>query len=728
MAKRGTNELRLERFLGKGIVIAVVLILEDLLFYIILNYLFNIILNLGQWQGNMDHPEYYIGIKNIFPDFERIHKYHSIYGFICLVYSCFCLVVNIRQGYRMRASFSSKGFNLNQKGCSRWTTTKEIRKQYRSIPDRDKPFPGYGGTIVSRIGKNLYIDPDLTNNLCIGITRSGKGEMYVIPSIDVYSRAENKTSMVVLDPKIELYKTSKKTLEERGYEVYLLSLVDPEHSMGFSPLDQVISLYAAGDYANAELLVQTFCYSIFNPDKPINGDTFWQDSPTSLLSALVIAVIEDVFEWIKVENATGEEKKKHIQKINMFSIINLFGELVSQTTPDNPYVTGLDMFFQMRPSLDRAKIKFFGVEVAGSRTKASIYSSMLMKLTIFTYENFAKMTAESTMNLEDIGFGDKPIAVFIEMPDYDKSAHFLGSVFIRQLYFVLARKATRQQNGRCKNRVKIIADEFGNMPAIEAMENIITVCLGRNISFDLYIQAYAQLNKLYGDNAKTISGNCGNTIYILSDDDDTTKQISANLGNETIVDMQRNGSRLSANKTIMETTADKPLLNPNELEELKPGECVIKRIMKRRDLKGKLITPHPIFNSLENKRRLLFRYEYLTDTFPNPDEVDISDVNKEDLSHIKVNERVWDYRMSFALFNFTTTEKESNKKEKIIKIGELDNSENLIAALKEVLGSTIKKNMKIDTVLDMLREADLDEQTKEKYMDLLYMGKEEMTE
>lgn len=725
MAKRGTNELRLERFLGKGIVIAVVLILEDLLFYLMINYLFNIILNLGQWQGNMDHPEYYIGIKNIFPDFERIHKYHSIYGFICLVYGCFCLVVNIRQGYRMRASFSSKGFNLNQKGCARWTTTKEIRKQYRSIPDRDKPFPGYGGTIVSRIGKNLYIDPDLTNNLCIGITRSGKGEMYVIPSIDVYSRAENKTSMVVLDPKTELYKTSKKTLEERGYEVYLLSLVDPEHSMGFNPLDQVISLYAAGDYANAELLVQTFCYSIFNPDKPINGDTFWQDSPTSLLSALVIAVIEDVFEWIKVENATGEEKEKHIQKINMFSIINLFGELVSQTNPDNPYITGLDMFFQMRPALDRAKIKFFGVEVAGSRTKASIYSSMLMKLTIFTYENFAKMTAESTMNLEDIGFGDKPIAVFIEMPDYDKSAHFLGSVFIRQLYFVLARKATRQKNGKCKNRVKIIADEFGNMPAIEAMENIITVCLGRNISFDLYIQAYAQLNKLYGENAKTIAGNCGNTIYILSDDDETTKKFSTNLGSETIIDMQRNGSRLSGNKTIMESTAEKPLLNMNQLEELKPGECVIKRIMKRRNLKGKLITPHPIFNSEENGRRLLFRYEYLTDTFPNPDEVDMKNVNKEDLTHIKVEERVWDYRMSFALFNFTRTEDKPDKKEKTVKIGELENSENLIAALKEVLGSTIKKNMKIDTVMDMLQDADIDEQTKEKYMDLLEMGKEE---
>lgn len=717
------NELRLERFLGNGIVIAFVLIVEDLLFYILINYLFNIVVNLRE--ANWCHPEYCIEIKNILPDFKRIHEYNDIYGFIFLIYGCFCLLINIMQGYRMRASFSDKGFNLMQKGCARWTTTKELKRQYSRIPDRDKVFPGYGGTIVSRIGKHLFIDTDLTNNLCIGITRSGKGEMYVIPSIDVYSRAEKKTSMVVLDPKTELYKTSKETLEERGYEVYLLSLVDPEHSMGFNPLDQVISLYAAGDYANAELLVQTFCYSIFNPDKPINGDTFWQDSPTSLLSALVIAVIEDVFEWIKVENATGEEKEKHIQKINMFSIINLFGELVSQTNPDNPYITGLDMFFQMRPALDRAKIKFFGVEVAGSRTKASIYSSMLMKLTIFTYENFAKMTAESTMNLEDIGFGDKPIAVFIEMPDYDKSAHFLGSVFIRQLYFVLARKATRQKNGKCKNRVKIIADEFGNMPAIEAMENIITVCLGRNISFDLYIQAYAQLNKLYGENAKTIAGNCGNTIYILSDDDETTKKFSTNLGSETIIDMQRNGSRLSGNKTIMESTAEKPLLNMNQLEELKPGECVIKRIMKRRDLKGKLTTPHPIFNSEENGRRLLFRYEYLTDTFPNPDEVDMKNVNKEDLTHIKVEERVWDYRMSFALFNFTRTEDKPDKKEKTVKIGELENSENLIAALKEVLGSTIKKNMKIDTVMDMLQDADIDEQTKEKYMDLLEMGKEQ---
>lgn len=728
MRKKNSNrELKLERFLGNGIVLAVLLILEDVLLFLIVNYLFNIVLNIGSRMEDLPHPQHYLGIENCIPDMDRIHKYGEIYGYLSLVYVCFCIFIDIRQAYRMRASFSDKGFNLNQKGSARWATTSEIKQQYIKIPDREKAFPGYGGTIVSRIKDSLYIDTDIINNLYIGITRSGKGEMFVIPSIDVHSRAEKKTSMVVLDPKTELYKTSKETLEKRGYDVYLLSLVDPEHSMGFNPLSQIIVLWEEGDCANAELLVQTFCYSIFNPDKPTNGDTFWQDSPTCLLASLVIAVMEDVFLLIGEENASGEKKKKYLQKINLFSIINLFGELVSQTNPDNPYITGLDMFFEVRPPLDRAKIKFFGVKVAGTRTKASIYSSMLMKLTIFTYENFAKMTAESTLDLEDIGFGDKPVAVFIEMPDYDKSAHFLGSVFIRQLYFVLARRATREKNGKCKNRVKIIADEFGNMPAIEAMETIITVCLGRNISFDLYIQAYAQMNKLYGENAKTIAGNCGNTIYILSDDDETTEKFSKNLGNETIIDMQRNGKRLSGNKTIMETPLEKPLLNMNQLEELRPGECVVKRVMKRRDRKGRLIKPHPIFNSVENGRRLLFRHEYLTDTFPNPDEVDMQDVNHEDLTHIDIHERVWNYRLSFALYNFVSAQQEKKAvKEKETTMGDLENSESLTDALTAVLGVVVTRNMRTETVVELLEEAELDERTKGKYIELLHMGKEDV--
>ncbi len=75
-----------------------------------------------------------------------------------------------------------------------------------------------------------------------------------------------------------------------------------------------------------------------------------------------------------------------------------------------------------------------------------------------------------------------------------------------------------------------LLDEFGNMPAIEGMSNIITVCLGRNIRFNLIIQAYSQLKQKYGDDSDTIIGNCGNQIYILTTDKNTANHFSEMLG------------------------------------------------------------------------------------------------------------------------------------------------------------------------------------------------------
>lgn len=719
---RERHELKLERFLGRKPVVAAIMILEDILFFFIISYLANVVCNIGQLLKDPGHPGRYFGILNCLPDMERIREHSEVYLFLFALWFIFCIFIDIRQGYRMRAAFSSHGFNLNQKGYARWTTEEEIREQYIKIPDRDRGFAGYGGTIISRMGNSLFIDTDMVNNLIIGITRSGKGEMEVIPSIDVYSRAEKKTSLVVCDPKTELYKTSKKTLEERGYDVYLLSLVDPEHSMGFNPLGQIVELYVKGDFSNAELLAQTFSYSIFNPDKQAGGDTFWQDTPSSLLTALILAHVDDCYRLDQMEGT-----HEHIRKVNMYSIINTFGELVGKRDPEDPDVTALDSYFNNRPPLDRARMKYIGIEVAGYRTKGSIFASMFAKLTIFTYENIAKMTAESSLDLEEIGFGKKPVAVFLEIPDYDKSTHFLATVFLRQMYFVLARRATRNPSGKCDNRVRVIADEFGNLPAIEAMENIMTVCLGRNIAFDLYIQAYSQLTKLYGENAKTITGNCGNTIYILSDDDETTERFSKNLGNETVIDLQRNGQRLSTKKNITESSLEKPLLNMNQLEELKPGECVVKRVMKRTDRKGQRITPHPVFNSEENGRRFLFRYEYLKDTFPDPGDIDLKEINTEDRSHINLQERVWDPWKSFELSDFRNraakdkTSFHEEEKEPFMVI-DLSNRETVMPAIEEELGKEIPLDMEIGQLKQELEESGLDGKKAGIFSDLLNIG------
>lgn len=604
---------------------------------------------------------------------------------------------NVRTNY--------KDNNIGQKGTARWTTIREIQQQYKCIPEKTLSYNGGGGVPICEYRNKIYIDDSPVNNLIIGITRSGKGEMFVFPMIDIYSRAgaddnSKKASIIATDPKLELYANSFDTLKKRGYDVCCLNLVEPLKSMGYNPLQMIIDAYKAENYDEAEMLASTFAYSIFNPGAG-GGDEFWDTESANLLVALILAHIDDCLkedQHVNVENLKkfrklqerwdkaseieragvkkaiedvyekAEEQKtfweKQIEKnprinanrpkeaydnvihqfetegiyklsaippdqkfvpsdkyermITMYSIVNTFTELGRLTNSEDGS-SALDDYFAVRPVGDRGKLKYSAIEVAGDQTKGSIFASCLAKLTIFTYNDIAKMTARTEFDLADVGFGDKPIAIFLGIPDYDQSNHFIASVFIRQLYFILAKKATAA-GGKCKREVIFLLDEFGNLPAIEGMANIITVCLGRNIRFDLVIQSYAQVEKLYDKDADTIIGNCGNKIYILTNDNQTAENYSQSLGNKTITTVSRSGGKLSQNKSFTESQEERPLLNPNELMQLQPGECVVTRVMKRQDKQYNNVAPTPIFNHGDTKFK--YRFQYLADDFTDGKTVD----------------------------------------------------------------------------------------------------------
>ena len=732
--KDKNRTMRLNQFLANKYMMTIIVIVIDIILFSLINYILNSIYALPEWIRDIDHPSNYIGIKNVFP---HLRNTSNIYKGIQIVSWIFVVLYDVIFIFRVRTAYAAENFNVGQKGDSRWTTLKEIQEQYKEIPEKDKKYPGMPGIIISRWKDKIYIDDSVVNNLIIGITRSGKGEMFVFPSIDVYSRAEIQPSMIICDPKVELFKSSKKILEERGYEVHLLNLADPIHSMGFNPLTEIIETYKQKDYATAELLAQSFAYSVFNPDESKGDSQFFDSTAAQLLTALIIAHIEDCLgedrrnayklkKWEEKREAfdaleSQEEKeiarrsyqlykregidvindkridyippeekigpfKNHEEDINMYSIINTFTELGRMKTEDGS-VSMLDLYFSERPALDRAKLKYASIEIAGYRTKASVYANMLAKMTIFTYQNIAKMTAESSIQLKDIGFGKKPMAIFLGIPDYDRSNHFLASVFIRQVYFVLAKMCI--QTMKCERPVKFICDEFGNIPAIESMANIITVCLGRNISFDLYIQSYAQLNKLYEEDADTIIGNCSNQIYILAEDEKTADKFSKLVGNETVIDLQRMGKKLAIGKNFTESNIEKPLLNVNQLLNLKEGECVVVRATKRKDLEGKKIVSNPIFNSAEFNTAFKYRYEYLLDSFPNPNEILLSEVNSEDISFVNERNKMWDYALTFRQF------RENNTNEIINGKTMRDVNPQIYSALKQSIIKMLGENSEI---------------------------------
>lgn len=577
-----------------------------------------------------------------------------------LAYGLATLVI-VKFIFNFKASF--KDIEEGQKGTSRFATRDEIDKQYKAVPIVEELYEGKGGVPIARGYKDyiviggkkvlkevMYIDDSSSNNLIIGTTRSGKGELYVFPTIDLYSRAKEKASLVVNDPKAELYSASKEILEERGYRVEVLNLINPLNSMSYNPLQLIIDAYEQKDYSTAQGLCKTLTHMLYY--KPDTKDPFWQNSAMSLVNALILAVTEKCFEDCKIyykkidelKNSDKANKNKLIKnlereiekiksKITLYTVANMLSELGSKT--DIKGNNELDKYFSKLDVDSVAKMQYATSNFSKGEARGSIFSVAMSELNIFTMDEIAKLTAKNSINLKEIGFksaDNRPVALFMTIRDFDKSNHVIASIFVRQLYYVLAKEATFNEPAKCDREFIFLLDEFGSMPAIEGMDSIITVCLGRNIKFNLVIQAISQLKKLYGDDYKTILGNCSNKFYIFTNEVETAEEFSKLLGDKTIVTYSRSGEILDTTKHQTESVDGRKLLTADELMHLEEGEIAIVRGTKRRDLEGNKIRPFPIFNTAEHT--LKYRYEYLGDFFDNSKNL----INKEILTlHSNVN-------------------------------------------------------------------------------------------
>lgn len=680
-------------------------LLGALVFFLLSNTLINFCItnvrNLLQGLGNPDPP----GVS--FDFLGLLFTTSDIPALGYLFMGVATLIVGGIFYYKLRSNFKdiTEG---DAKGSSRFTTLKEIQQQYKAIPEKateEEPhFRGEGGVPVSRYEDKIYIDDSKSNNLWIGTTRSGKGEIGMFPMIDIYSRAEQPASMVINDPKAELLAASKATLEHRGYHVEALNLIEPEiRSMSFQILRMVITSYEEGDLGKAEQHAKAIAHMLYSD--PDAKDKFWQDSASSLCTALILGLCE-------------KNLPDHPEKITMYSVANTLNELASQQETDEKgtMISGLDHFFDSLPRNHPAKLQYATVKFASGagQTVAGIFANAFDKLSIFTLTPIAKMTSHHSFDMRKVGFGKhitgfasaqgevtatfpegtertrantnglfkfshdrslnegqtvtfhdhktdttltvmveaineetgtvtykvqneqqevitlrefehftKPTAVFLLTPDDDTSLHVIASLYVKQLYTELAKTSYFTPGRKCIRQVIFILDEFGNMPSISDMGNMITVSLGRRIHFNLVVQDLSQIKHKYDKEADNIIGNCANKMYLLSTDYETNEEFSKLLGEKTISSNSRSGSTLSTDKNKTEGTDGRRLLDASELGRLQPGEMVVYRGIKREDLNRENVTPYPIYN--HGKTRMKFRYEYLSDKF-NTD-TDLEDID-----------------------------------------------------------------------------------------------------
>ena len=225
-----------------------------------------------------------------------------------------------------------------------------------------------------------------------------------------------------------------------------------------------------------------------------------------------------------------------------------------------------------------------------------------------------KSEKEMAIRSLDVLYITDSYAIFMVVPDYDSSMHVICSIFVRQIYQTLSQLATITRGQKLHRRVQFILDEFGNMPPIEGMDSMLTVCLGRNILFALVVQGYNQIDSLYGkDKATSIKDNCQNHLYIFTTNKDTAKEISEKIGYRTIEIDSRSGKVLDLDSTRTTSVDRQPLLSENRLMQLQEGEMVVIRSIMRRDKKGRDIRPKAIFNT--EHMRMKYRYQYLAEDF-----------------------------------------------------------------------------------------------------------------
>ena len=726
--------MKLEYLLSNNYTIIAVVVIVDILVVLAIALVLGMISSLPGILSGVTDAGKLISVKSIVSVLSGITVGGAAVGLLLLA------VIDVFLVYKIKVSWSDKAINVGQRGTDRFTTEDEIKDQYTAIEPLFTPYKGDPGILISRIGNTFYIDQMVVNNLLIGITRSGKGETEVKTSIEIYSRAENQPSLIVNDQKIELYKTFAPILRERGYKVYLLNASNPLLSMGFNLIGLAVQYYKKKDYDTAEQVTNSLAHSFFNVDEAVGDMVFFTASASALFSAMCLAAMQDAFEADERENNTRYERWKKLDEesrkahpfryrndnektVNLYSMIVNFGQLVSRPVNKDGSRTLLDVYFESRPDNDRARLKYLNTEVAPGKTKSSIFSEMLRNLESFTLRNVGRMTAESTIEFSEIGFGKQPVAIFLATPSYDTYLHKIPTIFIRQMYFALG-KICDDHKGKCDRQVKVIFDEAGNMPPVDLMDTMTTMGLGQNISFDLYLQNYEQLDNLYGkDMARTISGNCGNHFYLQTSSEDTAELFSHMLGNRSVIDVQRAGGKLGLNKYYTESVIERPLLLPNELMQLQEGEIAIFRRSKRRDRAGNSIRPLPIFNSRENGRYLWYFYQYAPeDKFPNPNEVSLIDVCTDSRKQINLEERIWDIRKSFRLLGVQVNLPESRQtKQGAVKktLQETGKYSVISQMLRRTLGDHFEEEYGItgDTTLaeyvSFIRSQDINETEKE---------------
>ncbi len=446
-------------------------------------------------------------------------------------------------------------------GYSKLMSEKEMKKDYgiKKVHLKDDTYDA-GGIPIINDGKDAWVDDSgQPHSLIMGASGSGKTQALMYPYIKILGR--HGESMIVTDPKGELYEECGNMLKEKGYRIILINFRDPKEGAAWNPFSYPYRVYKEGNVDKANELLQDLASNILI-DPNNKAEPFWEQTASNFFTGLSLGLFDDAKE----------------EEININSI-NMMAEVGEDRIGASNYIKE---YFKSKGELSPAYIAAASCINAPNETRGGIMSTFRTKTRIFSsQESLSEMLSYSDFDIRDIG--KEKTAVFLKVHDEKTTYHALATIFVKQAYEALIAVAQTCPGLKLPYRTNFILDEFANMPALKDVGTMITASRSRNIRFSFAIQNFSQLNQVYGKEvAETIKGNCGNFVYIMSTELSALEEISKLLGDK----------KPEKPKKDEPAPPIRPLFSVSDLQALKEGEVIINR-----------------FRSMPFKTKLTFNYK-----------------------------------------------------------------------------------------------------------------------
>ena len=413
-------------------------------------------------------------------------------------------------------------------GTARWRTGTELATSL-DLWSADRPRDSNPSGIYIGQGptpRSAWVLSSDQHALIVGSPGSRKSRGVVLETIGVIGSV-GRESLLVTDPKGELYAHTADWLCQQGYDVRRFDLREPSRSVRSNPVQAVTDALAVGRRDQASALAWDIAHLLTGALESSggSGDPYWQLSAEALVAALILAIAQGTPPpGGRLLDGEGPWRWPLPEERHMASV---YATLLSGGAGGGR----LDDLMAQFP-VDHPAAKAYGpVALSVDKTRASILATAASALRLFADDEIAWLTGAQDHDLAAVGL--KPTATFLVIPDERSTRYPLATLYIQQTLQALAALADHN-GGRLPTIVNVLMDEFGNLPQIRDFDKTVTVSRGRGIRLALVLQDLAQLKRHYGEAANTIKGSMRTWIYLRTAEIDTAREIEAKLGQYTV--------------------------------------------------------------------------------------------------------------------------------------------------------------------------------------------------